>query len=148
MGEKDRRSRTQTSLAASQNGSVNKRFVTSGVSNFQELANKFISNFVASAIYMHDSYYLTTIKQGQHESLKDYLTRFNKVVMDIPNLHPEVHLHALKRKLRPGQFQETIVVAKPKILAEFREKGAGKRREIEVLKQARLNDNFENQETA
>ncbi|XP_072094212.1 uncharacterized protein [Arachis hypogaea] len=106
------------------------------ISRFQELAKQFEDHFVASAIYLHDSDYLTTIKQGPQESLKDYITRFTKVAMRIPDLHPEVHLHAIKSGLRPGKFQETIAVSKPKTLAEFREKAKGQI-DVEELRQAR-----------
>ncbi|MED6162835.1 hypothetical protein PIB30_074233 [Stylosanthes scabra] len=42
--------------------------------------------------------------------------------MKIPNLSADVHLHAIKSRLWPGKFQETIAVNKPKTLAELREK--------------------------
>ncbi|XP_016169167.1 uncharacterized protein LOC107611787 [Arachis ipaensis] len=113
--------------------------VNDSISHFQDLAKLFKEHFVGSAIYLHDSDYLNTIKQGQNESLKDYLTRFTKVAMSIPDLHPEVHLHALKSGLHPGKFQEAIVVAKPKTLAEFQEKVKGKI-DIEELRQARKVD--------
>ncbi|XP_057745744.1 uncharacterized protein LOC130963659 [Arachis stenosperma] len=106
------------------------------ISRFQELAKQFEDHFAASAIYLHDSDYLTTVKQGPQESLKDYITRFTKIAMRIPDLHPEVHLHAIKSGLRPGKFQEAIAVAKPKTLAEFREKAKGQI-DIEELRQAR-----------
>ncbi|XP_025625654.1 uncharacterized protein [Arachis hypogaea] len=109
------------------------------ISRFQELASQFEDHFAASVIYLHDSDYLTTIKQGPQESLKDYITRFTKVAMQIPDLHPEVHLHAIKSGLHPGKFQETIAVAKPKTLAEFREKAKGQI-DIEELRQARRAD--------
>nr|XP_025627954.1 uncharacterized protein LOC112721096 [Arachis hypogaea] len=109
------------------------------ISRFQELAKQFEDHFAASAIYLHDSDYLTTIKQGPQESLKEYITRFTKVAMSIPDLHPEVHLHAIKSGLRPGKFQETIAVAKPKTLAEFCEKAKGQI-DIEELRQARKSD--------
>ncbi|MED6149585.1 hypothetical protein PIB30_063910 [Stylosanthes scabra] len=96
----------------------------------------FSSLSAASAIYTHDSNYLSTIKQGQHESLHDYIPRFTKVAMEIPNLTADIHLHAIKSRLRAGKFQETITVNKPKTLAEFREK-AQKQMEIEELRQAR-----------
>ncbi|XP_057740207.1 uncharacterized protein LOC130957361 [Arachis stenosperma] len=106
------------------------------ISRFQELARQFEHHFAASAIYLHDSDYLTTIKQGPQESLKDYITRFTKVAMRIPDLHPEVHLHAIKSGLCPGKFQETIAVTKPKTLAEFRKKAKGQI-DVEELRQAR-----------
>ncbi|XP_015960106.1 uncharacterized protein LOC107484011 [Arachis duranensis] len=64
------------------------------------------------------------------------MTRFTKVAISIPDLHPEVHLHAIKSRLRPGKFHETITVAKPRTLAEFREKAKGQI-DIEELRQAR-----------
>ncbi|XP_016195105.1 uncharacterized protein LOC107636083 [Arachis ipaensis] len=109
------------------------------ISRFQQLAKLFEEHFAGSAIYLHDSDYLNTIKQGQNESLKDYMTRFTKVAINIPNLHPEVHLHAIKSGLRPGKFQETIAVAKSKTLAEFLEKAKGQIN-IEELRQARKPD--------
>ncbi|MED6152464.1 hypothetical protein PIB30_092370 [Stylosanthes scabra] len=81
--------------------------------------------FFSSTIYVHDSDYLSTIKQGQHEILRAYITRFTKAAMEIPNLNPEVHLHAIKCGLRLGKFQETIAVNKSKTLEEFREKAHG-----------------------
>ncbi|XP_025652729.1 uncharacterized protein [Arachis hypogaea] len=92
------------------------------ISNFDELADQFVNHFAASKIYVHNSDYLSTIKQGLNESLKDYMTRFAEAINKLPNLNPEVHLHALKSGLRPGKFQESIVIAKPKTLAEFHKK--------------------------
>ncbi|XP_025675678.1 uncharacterized protein [Arachis hypogaea] len=92
------------------------------ISNFDVLADQFVNHFTASKIYVHNSDYLSTIKQGLHESPKDYMTRFAEATNEIPNLNPEVYLHALKSSLCLGKFQETIVIVKPKILAEFREK--------------------------
>ncbi|XP_072060402.1 uncharacterized protein [Arachis hypogaea] len=109
------------------------------ISRFHQLAKLFEEHFAGSAIYLHDSDYLNTIKQGPNESLKDYMTRFTKVAISIPDLHPEVHLHAIKSGLRPGKFQETIAIAKPKTLAEFREKAKGQI-DIEELRQARKSD--------
>ncbi|XP_015960908.1 uncharacterized protein LOC107484875 [Arachis duranensis] len=103
----------------------------SSISSFDELADQFINHFAASKIYVHNSDYLSTIKQGPNESLKDYMTRFAEATNEIPNVNPEVHLHALKSGLRPGKFQESIVIAMPKTLAEFREKATT---QIEVEK--------------
>ncbi|XP_072084375.1 uncharacterized protein [Arachis hypogaea] len=106
------------------------------ISSFEDLARSFIDYFAASRIYVHGFDYLSTIKQGQHESLKDYMTKFAKATMEIPDLNPKVHLHTLKSGLRPGKFQETIAITKPKTLEEFREKAAGQM-EIEELREAR-----------
>ncbi|XP_025625862.1 uncharacterized protein [Arachis hypogaea] len=106
------------------------------ISSFEDLAGSFIEYFAASRIYVQGSDYLSTIKQGQHESLKDYMTRFAKAIVEIPDLDPKVHLHALKSSLRPGKFQETIAVTKPRTLEEFRKK-AVVQMGIEELREAR-----------
>ncbi|XP_057762449.1 uncharacterized protein LOC130982453 [Arachis stenosperma] len=103
------------------------------ISRFQELTKQFEEQFATSSIYLHDSDYLFTIKHRQHKSLNDYITRFTKVAMSILNLHPEVHLHAIKSGLRLGKLQETIIVAKPKTLAEFCEKAKGQMKIKELL---------------
>ncbi|XP_072076510.1 uncharacterized protein [Arachis hypogaea] len=104
------------------------------ISSFEELAKSFIDYFAAARIYVHGSDYLGTIRQGPQENLKDYLTRFAEATMEIPDLDPAVHLHAIKAGLRPGKFRETIAVTKPKTLEEFRERAAGQM-EIEELRE-------------
>ncbi|XP_016165303.1 uncharacterized protein LOC107607923 [Arachis ipaensis] len=109
------------------------------ISCFEDLARSFIDYFAASRIYVHGSDYLSTIKQGQHESLKDYMTRFAKATMEIPDLDSKVYLHALKSGLRPGKFQETIAITKLRTLEEFRER-ATRQMEIKELREARRTD--------
>ncbi|XP_057745401.1 uncharacterized protein LOC130963286 [Arachis stenosperma] len=109
------------------------------ISSFEELARSFIDYFAASRIYVHGSDYLSTIKQGQHESLKDYMTRFAEATLEIQDLDPAVHLHALKAGLRPGKFRETIAVIKAKTLEEFRERVAGQMK-IEELREVQKTD--------
>ncbi|XP_072074088.1 uncharacterized protein [Arachis hypogaea] len=111
------------------------------ISRFRDISKPFEEHFARSAIYLHDSDYLNTVKQGQHESLKDYMTCFTKIAISIPDLHPEVELHAIKSGLQPGKFQETITVAKPKTMAEFHEKAKGQI-DIEELRQARKHDDI------
>nr|XP_025628809.1 uncharacterized protein LOC112722039 [Arachis hypogaea] len=89
------------------------------ITSFDDFSKLFINPFAASKIYVRDSDCLSTIRQGQHESLKDYMMRFTTAAMEIPDLNPEVQLHTLKSGLRPGKFQEAIAIAKPKILEEF-----------------------------
>ncbi|XP_025684741.1 uncharacterized protein [Arachis hypogaea] len=109
------------------------------IASFEELARSFIDYFAAARIYVHGSDYLSTIRQGPQESLKDYMTRFTDATMEIPDLNPAVHLHALKAGPRPGKFREIIAVTKPKTLDEFRERAAGQM-EIEELREADKTD--------
>ncbi|XP_057734407.1 uncharacterized protein LOC130949794 [Arachis stenosperma] len=112
---------------------------TGFISSFDEFAKLFINHFAASKIYVQDSDYLDTIKQGQHESLKDYMTCFTIAAMEISYLNPKVQLHAIKSGLKTGKFQEAIAVTKPKTLEEFKDKAIGQI-EIEELHEARRNE--------
>ncbi|XP_072089162.1 uncharacterized protein [Arachis hypogaea] len=109
------------------------------ITSFDKFSKMFINHFAASKIYVRDSDYLSIIKQRHHESLKDYMTHFTTATMEIPELNPEVQLHAIKSGLRPGKFQEAIVVAKPKTLEEFRDK-ATEQIEIEELRETQRNE--------
>ncbi|XP_015961501.2 uncharacterized protein LOC107485479 [Arachis duranensis] len=114
-------------------------FPAGSITSFDEFVKMFINHFAASKIYVRDSDYLITINQGLHESLKDYMTRFTTAAMEIPDLNPEVQLHAIKSGLQPGKFQEAIAVAKPKTLEEFQDKATGQI-EIEELRETRRNE--------
>ncbi|XP_016177724.1 uncharacterized protein LOC107620013 [Arachis ipaensis] len=109
------------------------------ITNFDEFAKMFINHVAASKIYIRDSNYLSTIKQGQHESLKDYMTHFTTGAMEIPDLNPEVQLHAIKSGLRPGKFQEAIAAAKSKTLEKFQDK-ATSQIEIEELRETQRSE--------
>ncbi|XP_016206128.1 uncharacterized protein LOC107646459 [Arachis ipaensis] len=88
------------------------------ISRFRDISKPFEEHFAGSAIYLHDSDYLNTVKQGQHESLKDYMTRFTKIAISIPDLHPEKHGHntddciiakdLLERLARQGHLDKFI----------------------------------------
>ncbi|XP_016206010.1 uncharacterized protein LOC107646333 [Arachis ipaensis] len=64
------------------------------------------------------------------------MTLFATAALKIPDLNPEVHLHALKNGLQPEKFQKAIAVAKPKTLAELRDKATGQI-EIKELRETR-----------
>ena len=54
------------------------------ISSFQQLADSFRSHFMASRPAERDTPYLFTVKQRSNESLKDYLGRFYKAMLEIP----------------------------------------------------------------
>lgn len=48
------------------------------IDSFAELARLFLTQFMAGRRRRHPKTFLLTIKQGENESLKAYLTRFNE----------------------------------------------------------------------
>ncbi|XP_072066845.1 uncharacterized protein [Arachis hypogaea] len=105
------------------------------ISQFQQLAKLFEEHFAGSTIYLHDSDYLNTIKQGPNESLKDYMTRFTKVAISIPDLHPEfntkrediikeiLNSKLIKPPRKAGTYQDTKNVDKSKYCAFHQKHG-------------------------
>ncbi|XP_072076838.1 uncharacterized protein [Arachis hypogaea] len=97
------------------------------VSQFQQLAKLFEEHFAGSAIYLHDFDYLNTIKHGQNESLKDYMTRFTKspsfnakredIIKEILNSK------LIKPPRKVGTYQDTKNVDKSKYCAFHQKHG-------------------------
>jgi len=54
------------------------------------------------------------IVQGDNESLRQYLARFNKAFLNILNLHPAVAMHSLMINLRLGTFLDSLYANPPK----------------------------------
>ncbi|XP_016167988.1 uncharacterized protein LOC107610452 [Arachis ipaensis] len=100
-------------------------FPAGSITSFDKFTKLFKNHFATSKIYVRDSDYLSTIKQGQHESLKGDMTHFTTAAMEIPDFNPE--------------FPEAIAVAKPKTLEEFRDKATGQI-EIEELRETRRSE--------
>ncbi|KAF5469271.1 hypothetical protein F2P56_013357, partial [Juglans regia] len=65
------------------------------VDSFGELARLFFTQFMLSWRRWRPVVYLLTIKQGEDESLKSYLTRFNKEHMTIDDQDEKITLAAL-----------------------------------------------------
>ncbi|XP_041001635.1 uncharacterized protein LOC121247335 [Juglans microcarpa x Juglans regia] len=65
------------------------------IDSFGELARLFLTQFMASRRRSHPAAYLLTIKQGEDESLKAYLSRFNKELMTTDDQDKKITLAAL-----------------------------------------------------
>ena len=68
----------------------------SSISSFEEFVDIFHTHFIASKPFLKNAMYLYTIKQGPEEYLRDYLARFNKAYLKIPNLNEGVAIEAIK----------------------------------------------------
>ena len=57
--------------------------IPGSISSFKQLADAFAVAFLGSKTRKLEASYLFGIKQGENEPLKEYLNRFNKVVVQI-----------------------------------------------------------------
>jgi len=48
--------------------------------------------------------------QGEEERIRQYMTRFAKATLNIPDLHPIVTIHTFLIGFRPGEFLDTLLL--------------------------------------
>ncbi|XP_010670084.2 uncharacterized protein LOC104887185 [Beta vulgaris subsp. vulgaris] len=72
------------------------------VFDFRQLTSMFVTHFVSNKRREKTTGKLMSIKQGEKESLRDYVGRFNAEAVTIPTLQQEVAVLALMTGLREG----------------------------------------------
>ncbi|XP_042969059.1 uncharacterized protein LOC122301741 [Carya illinoinensis] len=90
------------------------------INNFDELAKLFLTQFMASRHHWRPTAYLLTIKQKEGESLKAYLTRFNKENLTTNDQDEKIILAALLGGIWPRSlFMIELAKKAPSTLREF-----------------------------
>jgi len=56
------------------------------VSSFEELSKLFINNFIGGQKHKRSSSSLLTIEQGENESLRSFITHFNKEALTVDEM--------------------------------------------------------------
>lgn len=82
------------------------------IDNFEQLSQKFLSQFVLSKTFPKLPFTLKCLKQGMHESLQDYLYRFNQEALQVDDLSEQLCIHLIQTGLKPGSFKDSLI-AKP-----------------------------------
>nr|XP_043612739.1 uncharacterized protein LOC122584746 [Erigeron canadensis] len=81
------------------------------INSFADLTNLFYSQFSCSRTFEKLIDDLYKITQKQHESLRDFMTKFTKESLNIPNLDMLTAVQALQRGLHQGfKFQEDLIM--------------------------------------
>ncbi|KAF5481765.1 hypothetical protein F2P56_002393 [Juglans regia] len=90
------------------------------VDSFGELTRLFLTQFMSSRRRWRLMTYLLTIKQAEDESLKSYLSRFNKECIAIVDQDEKITLAALLGGVWPrSQFMAELARRNPMTLREF-----------------------------
>ncbi|KAL2923670.1 Phenylalanine--tRNA ligase beta subunit [Bienertia sinuspersici] len=100
------------------------------VTNFLVLEALLNQHFVAVRKFRKTSIHLMDCKQGEHESLGEYIKRFNAESLEIPNLEDYVALAALMLGLKPSKFKFDILNAE---VTSFSEAMARAKKRISVV---------------
>ncbi|KAL4390812.1 hypothetical protein AHAS_Ahas03G0182500 [Arachis hypogaea] len=78
------------------------------ISSFDDMAKKFLAKFSIQKDKAKHAPSLLGIRQGERETLRNYMERFNKTCMDIQNLPTEAAIMSLINGLQEGPYSEGL----------------------------------------
>ncbi|XP_020220516.1 uncharacterized protein LOC109803382 [Cajanus cajan] len=112
------------------------RLLANSVDSFNTLASQFTIQFATSRPHQLTSLALVSIWQEKKESLRTFMSRFNKATLKIQDLNPAVALHHLTTTLKPGPFANSICKKPPTDMDDLRRR-ADKYMQMEELAEFR-----------
>ena len=80
------------------------RLAPNSVSTFKELSAQFIAHFIGGYRYKKSTACLMSIKQRKDETLRSYISRFNKEALSIDEADDKILVAAFTNGLRKGKF--------------------------------------------
>ena len=76
----------------------------STVTSFEELSKLFVNNFTGGLRHKHSSSSLLTIEQGENESLRSFITQFNKEALAVDEMDDKLLLAAFHNGVHSNLF--------------------------------------------
>ena len=92
--------------------------VANEISNFKELNAQFTSHFIGRHRYKKSTICLMNIKQLKDETLRSYITRFNKEAVLIDEANDKILVVAFTNGLRKGNFLFSLYKNEPKTMSD------------------------------
>ncbi|XP_023899167.1 uncharacterized protein LOC112011022 [Quercus suber] len=91
---------------------------TSTIDNFEQLSSSFVRHFVGGQRPKRTADHLLTIKQGEKETLRSYVTRFTRGILEVDKSDDKVQLTTFKAGLKSRDFVVFVAKNPPKTMAE------------------------------
>ena len=89
------------------------------VSSFEELSKLFVNNFIGGQRHKHSSSNLLTIEQGENESLRSFITRFNREALSVDEVDDKLLLAAFHNVVNSDLFIHKLYEKEPQSMAEL-----------------------------
>ena len=89
------------------------------MASFEQLEEMFVAHFSTSIRRPRHSDTLFSLVQGEKESLKDFVARFNTATLEITDLNEYVAMSALKKGLKQSRFTYSLDKIFPKTYSEL-----------------------------
>ncbi|XP_043701470.1 uncharacterized protein LOC122651944 [Telopea speciosissima] len=83
------------------------------LSNFTDLGRVFLAHFMSSRVHKKTAMNLLAIKQCPDESIRGFLTRFNKEALEVRNLDQVVKFQALRNGIRDVELKKSLIMDEP-----------------------------------
>ncbi|XP_030955724.1 uncharacterized protein LOC115977839 [Quercus lobata] len=96
----------------------------SSVSSFEELSKLFVNNFIGGQRHKRSSSSLLTIEQGENESLRSFITRFNREALSVDEVDDKLLLAAFHNGINSDLFIHKLYEKEPQTMAELKRKRA------------------------
>ncbi|KAK1381843.1 hypothetical protein POM88_019578 [Heracleum sosnowskyi] len=90
------------------------RLPPNSIGSFKELSKAFINQFVSGKIHEKSSASLMGIRQGKNETLREYLSRFTKEAIKVPDLEDKVAMIALQQGTTDDHFRRSLAKHPPR----------------------------------
>ena len=89
------------------------------VSSFEELSKLFVNNFIGGQRHKCSSSSLLTIEQGENESLRSFITRFNREALTMDEVDDKLLLAAFHNGVNFDLFIHKLYEKEPQSMAEL-----------------------------
>ena len=89
------------------------------VSSFKELSKLFINNFIRGQRHKRSSSSLLTIEQGENESLRSFITRFNREALTVDEMDDKLLLAAFHNGVNSDLVNHKLYKKEPQTMAEL-----------------------------
>ena len=94
------------------------RLTSNSIGTFKELSAQFALHFIGGHMYKKSTVYLMSIKQREDQTLRSYITHFNKEVLSIDEADNKILMVAFTNRLRKGKFLFSLYKNDPKTMSD------------------------------
>ena len=94
------------------------KLTPNSINSFKDLSMQFASHFIRGHRYKKSTACLMSIKQREEETLRSYITHFNKEALSIDEADNKILVVAFTNRLRKGKFLFTLYKNDPKTISD------------------------------
>ncbi|PSS09825.1 TRNA(Ile)-lysidine synthase [Actinidia chinensis var. chinensis] len=99
-----------------------RKFPLGTIDSFGDLSKLFVANFISCRVRQKNASHLFIVHQKETKSLKDYIKRFNQVVLEVEYPSDKIVIMAMMEGLRLGSLFDSIFKKVPTTLSALQSK--------------------------